>query len=141
MSKSITVQTVVKADIKTVWDFWNNPEHIKQWLHASDDWECPKAVNDLKVGGRFSFTMGAKDKSVSFDLGGTYTAVEEGKLIAYTMDGEDARKVSISFEPVEGGVKVVETFDIEHENPEEMQRAGWQAIVDNFKRHVEASSR
>lgn len=131
----VTVEVIVHADRALVWEGWTKPEHITQWNHASDDWECPQAANDLREGGRFSATMAAKDGSESFDFAGTYTAVEEGKRIAYTMG--DGRTVEVTFEPVEGGVRVVETFDAETENPEEMQRAGWQAILDNFKAYAE----
>ncbi len=137
--KSITVEVIVGAPIEKVWKMWTGPEHIVHWCHASDDWECPKAENDLRVGGRFLSTFAAKDKSQSFDLTGTYTAVEENKLIGYTMDGDDARKVEIHFEKVDGGVKITETFDMENQNSEELQRSGWQAILNNFKSYVESN--
>lgn len=136
MSKSITVETVVKKDADAVWEYWNGPEHIMQWLHASDDWECPKATNDVRVGGKFLSTMGAKDKSTSFDFRGVYTAVEKNKFLAY--DAMDGRKMSVTFEEVPGGVHVSETFELEDINPEEMQRGGWQAILDNFKSYAES---
>jgi uncharacterized protein YndB with AHSA1/START domain len=138
MRDQITVETTVKADIETVWKVWTEPEYIMRWMHASDDWHCPAATNDLKEGGRFLSTFAAKDGSVSFDLTGIYTKVVPGKEIAYTMDGEDARTVRVTFEPVDGGTRVVETFDPENENPIEMQRGGWQAILDNFKAVAEA---
>lgn len=139
MKDPITVETVVNADVETAWKVWTEPEYIKQWMHASDDWECPAATNDLKEGGRFSSTFAAKDGSVSFDLTGVYTEVIPGKEIAYTMDGEDARTVRVTFESVQGGTRVVETFDPEDENPIEMQRAGWQAILNNYKKVAEAN--
>lgn len=135
MSKAITVETVVRKDIGTVWSFWNSPKHIEKWMHASSDWECPKAVNDLRVGGSFSFTLASKDKKSSFDLTGTYTAVEENVRIAYTLS--DERKVEVLFHAGEGSVKIVETFEMENENSEELQRSGWQAILDNFKLYTE----
>ncbi len=138
MNKTITIETIVQADLEKVWNFWNSPEHIEQWLHASDDWGCTKATNDLKVGGRFSSTLGAKDKSVSFDLMGTYTDIEPHKLIAYTLD--DGRTVKTSFTPTENGIHIVETFEMENENSEEKQRSGWQAILDNFKAYVESNN-
>lgn len=131
----ITVEVIVHAPLSKVWDSWNQPEHITQWAFASDDWEAPKAENDLQVGGKFSTTMAAKDKSVSFDLIGTYTALTEHQLIEYDM--EDGRHVKVVFTEVPEGVKVTETFDPEQENPEEMQRGGWQAILENFKKHTE----
>jgi uncharacterized protein YndB with AHSA1/START domain len=135
MTKSITVETTVNKDIDTVWEFWTKPEHVVKWNNASLDWECPKATNDLSVGGKFSYTMAAKDGSVSFDFSCTYTEVVENKSIKYTMD--DGRKVSVSFDKVEGGVHITETFEPENENPEEMQREGWQAILNNFKQVAE----
>jgi uncharacterized protein YndB with AHSA1/START domain len=137
MNKKITVETFVNASPEKVWNSWTSPEHIQQWLFASDDWHCPKAVNDLKVGGRFSSTMAAKDGSMGFDFGGEYTEVEENKVIAYTMD--DRRTVRVTFTPENDGVRVTETFEMESQNPEEMQRGGWQAILDNFKKHTENS--
>lgn len=136
MSKKITVETLVNASPEKVWDSWTTPEHIQQWLFASDDWECPKASNDLKAGGRFSSTMAAKDGSASFDFAGSYTEVEENKRIAYTMD--DGRTVNITFNPEDDGVRVTETFEMENQNSEELQRSGWQAILDNFKKYTES---
>ncbi|MEK7570784.1 MAG: SRPBCC family protein [Patescibacteria group bacterium] len=132
----ITVETIVKAPIEKVWESWNKPEHIMQWAFASDDWEAPAAQNDLRTGGKFKTTMAAKDKSESFDFAGVYTAVIENELIEYDM--EDGRHVKIAFTQTPEGVQVVETFDPENENSEELQRSGWQAILDNFKKHTEA---
>jgi uncharacterized protein YndB with AHSA1/START domain len=131
----ITVSTKVKAPINKVWDCWNNPKHITQWCHANDDWHAPRAENDLKVGGKFSTTMAAKDGSFSFDFGGTYSKVEQNKAIDYTMG--DGRKVQITFAENNGEVEVIESFDPESQNPEEMQRQGWQAILDNFRKYTE----
>jgi uncharacterized protein YndB with AHSA1/START domain len=136
MSKTIPVETTVAKDIKIAWECWNTPEHIKKWAHASDDWECTAASSDLRVGGRLSTTMAAKDKSMSFDLPGTYTDVDEETYLAYKMD--DGRVVTVTFMPVEGGTHIIETFEMENINPEEMQRGGWQAILDNFKKYVES---
>ena len=135
MSHSITIETIVKAPLATVWERWTNPRDIEQWNAASDDWCCPKATNDLRVGGTFSSRMEAKDKSEGFDFEGTYTAVTPHQHIAYVL--ADDRKIDIHFEEVADGVKVTETFDTEDENSAEMQRAGWQAIMDRFKAHVE----
>jgi len=131
----ITVNVRVHADIDTVWEYWNNPTHIQNWAFASDDWECPYAENSLIVGGTFVSTMSAKDKSASFNFSGIYTTVIPKSLIEYTM--EDGRKVSVSFEQVEDTVQITETFDPESENTLELQKAGWQAIVGNFKSYVE----
>ena len=132
----ITVQTTVNAPLQKVWDCWNNPADITGWAFASDDWEAPAAENDLHTGGTFKTTMAAKDKSASFDLIGTYTAVEDRAHIAYDM--ADGRHVEVRFEETPEGVIITETFDPEHENTEELQRAGWQAILENFKRYAEA---
>ena len=134
---TITVQSVVKAPIEKVWEFWTKPEHVVHWAFASDDWEAPAAENDLRVGGRFKTTMAAKDKSTSFDFTGVYTSVKEHELIEYDID--DGRHVKVEFAELPEGVKITETFGPENENPEEMQRSGWQAILDNFKKHAEAS--
>ena len=131
----ITVETTVDAPIETVWKCWTEPEHIMQWNSASDDWHTPSATNDLREGGMFTARMEAKDQSVGFDFGGTYTTVIEHKQIDYTMS--DGRKVSITFDEHDGHTHVSETFDAESENSLEMQRSGWQAILDNFKKHVE----
>ncbi|MBI1863499.1 SRPBCC family protein [Candidatus Microgenomates bacterium] len=138
MAKTITVSATVHAPIAKVWEAWNKPEHIVQWAFASDDWEAPAAENDLKVGGRFKTTMAAKDKSAMFDLTGTYTAIREHELIEYTMDGEDARKVSTTFKQNGDTTDISTTFDMENENSVEMQRGGWQAILNNFKKHAES---
>lgn len=133
--KTITVQTIVSAPIAKVWECWNKPEHIMEWAFASDDWEAPRAENDLRVGGKFKTRMQAKDKSAWFDFMGTYTAIRENELIEYDMD--DDRHVRVIFEDTPRGVKVIETFEPESENPVEVQERGWQAILDNFKKYVE----
>ncbi len=137
--KPITVETVVKAPIEKVWDYWNNPKHIPGWAFASDDWEAPSAENDIRTGGRFKTVMAAKDKSAAFDFTGTYTDVKEHSLIEYDMDGADKRHVKVEFAQTPDGVKIIETFDPENENPEDMQRSGWQAILDNFRKYVESN--
>lgn len=135
--KAITIETTVNAPIDHVWKVWNEPEHIMNWAFASDDWHAPKSENDLKVGGKFSTTMAAKDGSASFDFGGIYTAVKSHELIEYDMD--DKRHVKIQFEQLPEGVKVTETFDIEDVNSAEMQRDGWQSILNNFKKRAEST--
>jgi uncharacterized protein YndB with AHSA1/START domain len=140
----IHVEVVVRGSLEKVWSVWNEPEHITTWAFASDDWECPHAENDLRVGGRFLTRMAAKDGSFSFDIPGTYTAVEPYTHIAYTMDNPTpdvaARTVSVTFTDLgDGTVKVAEDFDPEHENSAEMQQAGWQSILENFKKAVEAA--
>lgn len=134
----ITVETTINGPIEKVWAYWNKPEHITKWAFASDDWEAPSAENDLQTGGKFKTFMAAKDKSSSFDFTGIYDAVKEHELIEYTMD--DGRHVKVEFAQTPEGVKVTETFDPENENTEELQRSGWQAILDNFKKHVEETN-
>lgn len=132
----VTVEATVNTPADKVWSAWNEPEHVMKWNHASDDWHCPAATSDLREGGTFSATMAAKDGSFSFDFGGTYTKVVPNTELAYVMS--DGRKVSVSFSETNGGVHVVETFDAESENPIEMQRDGWQAILNNFKQYAES---
>jgi uncharacterized protein YndB with AHSA1/START domain len=132
----ITLTTHVAKPVAHVWNIWTDPTHIMQWNAASDDWHCPNATNDLRIGGSFSSTMAARDGSFSFDFAGVYDDVQLHKRIAYTM--ADGRTVEILFEEQDGGTLVTESFDAETQNPVEMQRAGWQAILDRFKAHAEA---
>ena len=132
----ITVETTVNAPVEKVWKSWNEPQHIKNWCAASDDWHAPKAENDLRTGGTFSTRMEAKDGSFGFDFGGVYDNVKKNELIEYTMG--DGRKVQVSFSPAGDQTKIVETFDAESTNSVEMQRGGWQAILDNFKKYTES---
>ncbi len=131
----ITVSTTIDTNLKHAWQVYTLPEFIIRWNHASDDWECPVSTNELRVDGKFVSTMRAKDKSVSFDIGGSYTKIVEYKEIFYTMD--DGRKAEVSFDEVKDSIVVTVKFDPENENPEEMQRSGWQAILDNFKKECE----
>ena len=131
----ITVENIVKAPVEIVWEYWTNPEHITKWAFASDDWHAPHAENDLRTGGKFSTTMAAKDGSFSFDFGGVYTNVVEYKVIDYTL-GDD-RTVQILFTNLDDETKIVQIFDAETTNSIEMQRGGWQAIMDNFKKYTE----
>lgn len=133
----ITVKSTINSSIDKVWNLWTLPEHITKWSFASPDWHTPYAENDLREGGTFKSTMAAKDGSMSFDFGGEYTLVKNHKAIEYVL--EDGRKVEISFNETPNGVEVIESFDPETQNPEEMQRGGWQAIMDNFKSYVESN--
>lgn len=133
----ITVQNIINASIDKVWELWTLPEHITKWSFASPEWHTPYAENDLREGGKFSSTMAAKDGSMSFDFGGEYTLVEKNKTIEYVL--EDGRKVEITFSETPNGVEIIQSFDPETQNPEEMQRGGWQAILDNFKSYAEAN--
>jgi uncharacterized protein YndB with AHSA1/START domain len=132
----ITIETIVNAPMAKVWECWNKPEHILGWAFASDDWEASNPENDIRTGGKFKTTMAAKDKSARFDFTGIYTIVEKHKRIEYDMD--DGRHVKVEFIQLPKGVKIKETFDPENDNSEEMQRAGWQAILDNFKKYTES---
>ncbi|RYY54398.1 MAG: polyketide cyclase [Chitinophagaceae bacterium] len=135
-TKPLTVSTRVNLPVEKVWKYWSAPEDIKQWNNASDDWHTPAATNDLRVGGQFSSTMAARDGSMSFEFGGEYSRVEEHKVIEYALG--DGRQVKILFEGDGDSTTVTETFDPEGTNPLEMQQAGWQAIINNFKRYAEA---
>lgn len=134
----VTIETTVDAPVQKVWDAWTEPEHIMQWNAASDDWHTPSATNDLREGGTFTSRMEAKDGSMGFDFGGTYTKVIEHKQIDYTMS--DGRTVSVMFDEHDGHTHITETFVAETENSVEMQRAGWQSILDNFKKYTEAQN-
>jgi uncharacterized protein YndB with AHSA1/START domain len=135
-TQAITVTCTVNEPVSKVWDCWTLPQHITGWCNASPDWHTPRAENDLQVGGKFLTRMEAKDGSFGFDFSGTYTQVISNSLIAYTLD--DDRKVSITFTENGTTTHVSETFDPENQNPAEMQRFGWQAILDNFKAYTEA---
>ena len=131
----ITINTAVRAPLDLVWQAWTTPEDINQWNAASDDWHNPRSQIDLRVGGRFNYRMEARDGSSGFDFEGTFTQVEAPLLLAYRMD--DDREVVVQFEATESGVVVTESFDTEDQNTAELQRQGWQAILDRFARHVE----
>ncbi|RNB78569.1 SRPBCC family protein [Brevibacillus panacihumi] len=133
---TITVETVVHSPVEKVWEYWTEPEHIKQWNNASDDWHTPYAENDLKVGGKFVSRMEAKDGSFGFDFSGVYDEVSVNESIAYTIG--DGRKVKIVFIRQENDTRIIESFEAEETNTIEMQQAGWQAILDNFKKYAES---
>lgn len=132
---AITVEAIINAPVEKVWKYWSEPSHITKWCAASDDWHAPFAENDLRVDGQFKTTMAAKDGSFSFDFGGVYTKVEQHKAMDYTMG--DGRKVQVRFSSEGNKTKVVETFEPENIHPADFQRGGWQAILDNFKKHTE----
>ena len=133
----ITVSVSVAAPIEHVWKCWVTPEDIMQWNHASVDWHTTKAENDLRVGGSFVSRMEAKDGSFGFDFGGVYTAIENHSLIEYTL--ADDRTVKITFSTSEETTTITEAFETENTNPVELQRTGWQAILDNFRQYAEAN--
>lgn len=130
----VTIEATIQASLEKVWSVWTSPEHIVKWNAASDDWHTTKAENDLRVGGRFLSRMEAKDGSFGFDFTGTYDEVVQHELIAYTM--EDGRKVRAHFSQSGKSTKIVSVFDAEQENPVDMQKNGWQAILDNFAKYV-----
>ncbi len=132
----ITVEKLVRAPIARVWDAYVTPADIVQWNAASDDWHTTKSTVDLRVGGQFSSRMEAKDGSFGFDFAGTYTKIEPQRRIEYAFGD---RAAAVEFSPAEGGVLVRVSFDTETENSPEQQREGWQAILNNFARHVEAN--
>jgi uncharacterized protein YndB with AHSA1/START domain len=131
----ITVRTLVNATVEKVWTFWSDPKHIVQWSTASDDWHTTRSENDLRVGGRFISRMEAKDGSFGFDFSGRYDQVDLYRQINYTLN--DDRKVEISFIPEGNTTLITESFEAENENSVELQKAGWQAILENFRKHVE----
>ena len=134
-STVITVENTINAPVKKVWEYWTMPEHIIHWNNASDDWHTPYAKNDLQVGGKFTARMEAKDGSFGFDFEGKYDAITPQEYIEYTI--ADGRKVKIFFTAEDSSTKVKEIFEAENQNSVEMQRAGWQSILDNFKKYVE----
>ncbi len=135
--QTVTIEATVNAPVDKVWNYWTAPKHITQWNNASPDWHSPRAENDLKVGGRLSIRMEAKDGSFGFDFEGVYDKVVTNKQIAYTMS--DGRKVETNFTSNGNTTKIVTVFDAEGENPVDMQREGWQAILNNFKNYTEAN--
>ena len=134
----ITVEALIDAPKEKVWQYFTAPEHITQWNFADESWQCPRAENDLKVGGKYSARMEAKDGSFGFDFDAIYDEVREGESITYTMG--DGRQSTTDFTDVEGKTMVTTAFDAETMNDVEMQRGGWQAILNNFKKHAESQS-
>jgi uncharacterized protein YndB with AHSA1/START domain len=134
----ITIETIVHAPVERVWKYWTEPKHITIWNHASDDWHTSFAENDLRIGGKFLSRMEAKDGSFGFDFSGVYDEVIINEGVSYTLG--DGRKVNITFISQENETKIIEVFESENENPIELQEAGWQAILDNFKKYAESSN-
>ena len=135
MKDFITIETYIDAPMKKVWEAFTSPDDVQKWNNASADWHTTKAENDLKVGGKFSYRMEAKDGSEGFDFWGIYDELIDGDRIAYTMG--DGRKVEVDFVPEGEGVRIIERFEPESQNSREMQQAGWQSILENFKNYVE----
>ncbi|QNR24418.1 SRPBCC domain-containing protein [Croceimicrobium hydrocarbonivorans] len=132
--ESIVVEVLVPQELDKVWEAWTQPEHIQKWNFASDDWHCPEVINDLKAGGALQWRMESKDASVGFDFKGTYQEVRPQEFICYHI--EDGRKVEISFIESDGQVKLIERFEPENQNSLDLQKQGWQAILENFKKHA-----
>jgi uncharacterized protein YndB with AHSA1/START domain len=133
--KTITIQTVINAPVSEVWKLYTTPEHITQWNKASDGWHTPRAENDLKAGGKFLYRMEAKDGSFGFDFSGTYQEVRINEFMSYTLG--DERKVMVKFSENNGKTFMEIKFEVESTHSVEMQRNGWQAILNNFKKYVE----
>lgn len=135
--EKIKIETTTSAPIEKVWEYFNNPEHITKWNFATDEWHCPSAENNLIVGEKFSYRMEARDGRTGFDFSGVYDKIVHNQLIEYHL--EDNRKVEVLFEAIdENTTKVTQTFEVEKSNDAEMQRQGWQMILDNFKKYAES---
>ncbi|MFN5236614.1 MAG: SRPBCC family protein [Bacteroidota bacterium] len=133
----ITIQAVVAADRQKVWNCYTQPEHITKWNFATDTWHCPAASNDMRVGGKYLARMEAKDGSFAFDFEAVYNEIVDGEKFTYTMP--DNREIQVSFEQTDDKTRVTVTFDPENENPVDLQRSGWQSILDNFRKYAEGN--
>ena len=136
MKHTINIDTTIAAPASLVWQYFTAPQHITQWNFATPDWQCPSAENDLKPGGKYKARMEAKDGSFGFDFEAVYDEVVTHKKLAYTIT--DGRKVVTQLEPVADSTRISTTFEAEDQHSPELQRAGWQAILDNFKNYAEA---
>lgn len=137
-TNEIKIQSIINAGSKKVWEYYTLPAHITQWNFASPDWCCPNAENDMTIGGKYRARMEAKDGSFGFDFEAIYTQIESGKQFSYAL--ADNRKITVCFEPLDDKTNVIIVFDAENENPLEMQKAGWQAILNNFKSYSESKA-
>lgn len=131
----ITVQAEVLASLSSVWEKWNQAQHVMHWNYASDDWHSPHAENDFREGGTFRYRMEAKDGSFGFDFSGTYSKIVANSLVASVLD--DGRRIEVHFRKTDTGTEIIEYFEAEDTNPIELQKLGWQAILNNFKAYVE----
>ncbi len=134
---TVKIEASISAPVKKVWSYWTAPEHITKWNFADPSWCCPSASNDMKVGGKYIARMEAKDGSFGFDFEAIYDEVSPQKKLVYTMT--DGRKVITQFEDAGNATKVTTVFDAESENPIEMQKEGWQSILNNFKSYTESN--
>lgn len=135
---TITVEATIQLAVEKIWTFWTSPEHIIKWNNASDDWHTTFAENDLRAGGKFLYRMEAKDESFGFDFWGIYNTVKTNELIDYTMG--DGRNASVLFTAAGNATKITETFEPETENTVELQKSGWQSILNNFRNYAEATA-
>lgn len=135
-NKEIVVNVSIPRSSSIIWEHWTNPNHIIQWNFATDQWHCPRAENDLKPGGKFSFRMEARDGSMGFDYCGTYSEVVPNEFLVFHLD--DGRKVTVKFNETNGQTDVIETFEVEDLNTIDQQKAGWQSILNNFKSYVKS---
>lgn len=135
-TEKIRVQATINAEKDKVWNYYTNPEHITQWNFADPSWHCPRAENDMTVGGRYCARMEARDGSFGFDFEAIYTDILDGQQFTY---GFGDREATVSFRTVDQATEVTVVFDPETENPIEMQKNGWQAILNNFKKYTESS--
>ncbi len=136
MSNRITVTATIDADTKKVWEYYTNPEHITKWNFADPSWHCPNASNDLRIGGKYFARMEAKDGSYGFDFEAIYDEVKLGESFTYSFGG---RKATVELKYLDNQTEVMVVFDAETENPAEMQKEGWQAILNNFKNYTETN--
>lgn len=134
MKNEIKVSATIEADVKKVWDYYTDPKHIVNWNFADPSWHCPNASNDLKVGGEYKARMEAKDGSFGFDFEAIYTKVIEGQEFTYEFGG---RTANVKFHNRNDQTEIVVVFEPEEDNPIEMQKGGWQAILNNFKTYTE----
>jgi uncharacterized protein YndB with AHSA1/START domain len=134
----ITVKVILNVPVKKAWEFFTKPAHITGWNYASDDWQCPWAENDLRIGGKLKSRMESRDGSMGFDFEGIYDEIDEFRILKYTLG--DGRKVEVTFGDNGKNTVVTETFDAEDTNPAEMQKTGWQNILDNYKKYSEKSA-
>ncbi|WP_158799196.1 SRPBCC family protein [Pedobacter sp. L105] len=135
MKTTISISATIHAPIEKVWENWTSPKAITKWHTASPDWHTPKAEQDLQPGGKFSYRMEAKDGSFGFDFSGVFDEVKPDKYLEYTLD--DDRKIKVNFTIKGNETHIDQSFEAEETNPVEMQRGGWQGILDNFKHYVE----
>ena len=135
MENKIKVQAQIKSDLDKVWDYYNNPTHIVNWNYADPSWHCPSAENDMKIGGIYKARMEAKDGSFGFDFEAVYTAVNPKQNFSYEFGG---RHATVVFEKIGNETQITIVFDPETENSLELQKQGWQSILNNFKKYTES---